>query len=336
MISSANLTAASGLTLLSNYTARQSSNGASQSSSSSSSTTTSSSMLFSLFYSGAKQTLNTAPAAAQAASQAQAAGASQTEPTIVVSGAYAATFTSSDGSTAVSATATEHISESTATPSSTSLTVAAQVSDGQVTGTVEGDITANADLYSAYQNFIAENSLTSQQLSDEAYSGAALPSGGGSSQTFLQAIKSMYTTDADITSMAKQMIAWVGQGRPATSSFNTPSNAGMTDAQIIAQADAVIANATNGNNVADAITAAYHNHTLTIQNADQVQGLDFEDSYTASGSGQGSSSAGGGTFNFNTDEVTTDFLNNNPQGNSPDGQQSALLSFGETYAYLTW
>jgi hypothetical protein len=255
MISSTNLASASGLTLLSNYAARQSSNGASQSSSSSS-TTTSSSMLFSSS-SGAKQTLN----AALAASQAQAAGASQTESTIVVSGAYAATFTSSGGSTAVSVTATENLSESTAPPSSTSLTVAAQVSDGQVTGTVEGDITANADLYSAYQNFIAENSLTSQQLSEVAYSGAALPSGGGSSQTLLQAVNSMRTDVAAVNSMAQDMIGWVAQGRPATSPYNPASFAGMTDAQVVAMANSVVAIATNGNNLSDAITTAYANHT---------------------------------------------------------------------------
>ena len=61
------------------------------------------------------------------------------------------------------------------------------------------------------------------------------------------------------------MITWVGQGRPANGSED--GLAGMTDAQVTVLANGLITEAANGSKAADAITAAYDNHTLTIQNA---------------------------------------------------------------------
>ena len=94
-------------------------------------------------------------------------------------------------------------------PASTSsyapLTVEAQVSDGQVTGVMEGDIHDNTSLYSNWQDFIAESSMTSQQLSEVAYSGAALSAGDGSwSQTFVQVVNAMDTQDVAMNGWAKE------------------------------------------------------------------------------------------------------------------------------------
>ena len=242
-------------------------------------------------------------------------------------GLASASNTASARSAVTPSNTTGTLSASTSTSSTGSLTVGAQVSDGQVVASAEGDADVDTSLYSSYQDFVAENAQTSQQLSVTAYSGAALASDNvaSGSQTFLQAVGTMYTQDAAATSMAQQMIAWVAQGRPATGGEDPTSFAGMTDAQVIAQANGIIANAANGNEVANAITSAYDSKTLTVQNADQVQGLNFEESFSETDD-NGSTTSTNNSLNFNKD-----FLSNNP-----DGQQHALVSFGDTYAYLTW
>ena len=200
-----------------------------------------------------------------------------------------------------------------------------QVNGGQVTGIYKGN--TDSFEYSQLSDLVQENSMSSQQLSQVAYSGAKLSPGPfDDGNTFLQTVRSNIATDNLGTTMDNNMISWVQQGRPSNGSEDSASFSHMTDSQIIDMANTQTASFQKDISASGQIISAYNNHALSIQNASQVPGLKFQESTSGSTDGKGSSSGGGGTFNFNNG-----FVNN-----SPDGQQHDLLSFGATYAYLSW
>jgi hypothetical protein len=200
-----------------------------------------------------------------------------------------------------------------------------QVSGGQVTGTYQGNTSSFE--YSQLYDLTRQNSMSSQELSQVAYSGTKLSAGpADNGQTFLQTINSNIASDTLATNMANNMISWVNQGRPNNGAEDSASFSGMTDSQITKMADDQLASYEKDTQLSSQIISAYNNHSLQIENSSQVRGLDFEESTSGSTNGAGASAAGGGTLNFNKNFVTQNL----------DGRQHDLISLGATYAYLSW
>ncbi len=179
------------------------------------------------------------------------------------------------------------------------MTLNQQISGGQVSGTLEmSDMTSRMeDLQTVRENlWVSENSMTSQQLSDAAYS---------------QGLGLLNVTNPE---------------DPATESFTTAVNDEIAGFHFMAAVGNDLAKSEASQNLDELsqIMDAYQNHTLTIQNAVDVQGLDYTSSNVTSIQNSSGTSSGSTSWNKN-------FVSNNP-----DGQQHYLLQLGYAEMYLTW
>jgi hypothetical protein len=138
-------------------------------------------------------------------------------------------------------------------------------------------------------------------------------------ESFLQQAANTYLTDNEMTSQRISDALYSGQGIPVTPTLG--ANATMAD-----ELNGLDLNATE---IADAagISTAFQNHTLTIQKATDVQGLDYSETMWGVAYGNG----GGGGISSSYSQA---FLNADA-----DGKRHLLESGstgGNVMLYLTW
>jgi hypothetical protein len=205
-----------------------------------------------------------------------------------------------------------------------------QITNGQVTGSFQdnGDDPASAAIqYQMYQAELADNSMTSQQLSEAVYSGQGVANGDGSNQTFLQALQVDVDGSESIIRYGQNLETWVAGGMPSNNQlgFFSSGFGGDTATQLNAIAQAAIAEGAQQISTYNQIEAAYNNHTLTVQNLVDMPGADLNSTITVS-------SSGGSMTGTETGGVS----NNAIYANSPDGLQHTSIDVGYAALYLTW
>jgi hypothetical protein len=207
-----------------------------------------------------------------------------------------------------------------------------QIANGQVTGSFQdnGEAPANAALdYQQYQADLADNSMTSQQLTEAVYSGQGVPTYDGSSnQTFLQSLQGDISSSESTISYAQSIEAWAAEGMPSNIQGNGGDSVvfgGDTPTQVDAIEQTEIAEGAQQVSTYNQIETAYNNHTLTVQNLVDVPGAD-----------ENLTSTFYSTDTSETETVTGSGTNNAIYTNSPDGLQHTTIGVGYAALYLTW
>jgi hypothetical protein len=204
-----------------------------------------------------------------------------------------------------------------------------QIANGQVTGSFKdnGDDPVNAALdYQDYQTDLADNSMTSQQLSEAVYSGQGVPFIGNSNDTFLGEIQSVFSLADYMISSGQNMEAWAAEGMPANDQWGFSSAFGnYTPTQINAMGQASIAEGDQYITTFSEVQTAYYTGALTVQNLVDVPGADYNATTTYYSSG-----------GSETETATGSGANDAIYSNSPDGLQHAGLGLGYASLYLTW
>jgi hypothetical protein len=202
--------------------------------------------------------------------------------------------------------------------------------DGLVSSSAQGDLLAYDPQMVDYANlFVSENSMTSQQLTDAAYAGGGLGviDGAGTSDVSFADVMEGEIEGAGLmlaNATALQTSATQAMSTGNAPGSGAPSNSGDTPEQDLATANSVIAEAQQHFSEFNQVMNAYNDHTLNIQNAIDVQGLDYSESYTAN------EANGSGTSSLSLTQNNS-FLTNNT-----DGQQHLLVQWGYTAVYLSW
>jgi hypothetical protein len=184
-----------------------------------------------------------------------------------------------------------------------------------------------------YENTrIQNNNLSSQQISDDLYSGAGIPTIGGSAaggdamDTIASQTKLLQEQATGVSAIISQQTQWLAQGRPADNNLNVDAKTfqNMTDDQMAGFMASEQDTVNLDTSKATAITQALGNGTLSIEKATDVQGLDYSetDSYSVNGN------TGSGSLSVSENQS---FLQQDA-----DGKQHALMTIGGVPLYLSW
>jgi len=175
----------------------------------------------------------------------------------------------------------------------------------------------------AYQE---DNSMSSQQVSGTLYSGQGIQQPGGGADTFASYIANMDSMYDSEDAMATRLTDYLAAGRPDNNyqGLNTSSLQSMSDAEVNGEIAYLRKDSADGLETDSALTAAFNAHTLTIEKATDVEGLDYEGTDWMSTTY--SVLTGGSTQSYNQG-----FLNQ-----VDDGKQHTLTNIGGIEVYLTW
>jgi hypothetical protein len=179
--------------------------------------------------------------------------------------------------------------------------------------------------------FLADNQMTSQQISDAIYSGQGIATTDpfGVNPTIADEITALTQGAASDTQFASDLTAWEAAGKPNNAFAQLQTDLpNLTDAQLSAVLRSAQNSAASESMAATGISAAFNNHTLTIQKATDVQGLDYNQTIDMTSEGNE------GTTNV-SQSYNKDFLKNA----DADGKHHALdgvLTGGNVTLYLTW
>jgi hypothetical protein len=183
-----------------------------------------------------------------------------------------------------------------------------------------------ADIQQQANTYLADNEMTSQQISDALYSGQGIPvaSGGGANATMADEINALTQGVAYNTQFASELATRQAAGAIDDDMAARLGLSNNSDAQVNKLIAFIQNQAAGDSALAAGITAAFQNHTLTIQKATDVQGLDYSETVwnSASGNGEG----GGGSNSY-----SQAFLNSDA-----DGKHHALIGIADVALYLTW
>jgi hypothetical protein len=179
---------------------------------------------------------------------------------------------------------------------------------------------------------IQNNNLTSQQVSDDLYSGAGLATIGGSAaggdatETIASQTKMLQTQATQISAIISQQTQWLAEGRPTNNDLNVDAKTfqNMTDTQMTQFMKSEQNFVTTDTNEANGISQAFAGHTLSIEKATDVQGLNYSE--TDSYSVNGNTGSGGLAVSDNQAFLQQD----------ADGKQHALMTIGGVPLYLSW
>jgi hypothetical protein len=183
-----------------------------------------------------------------------------------------------------------------------------------------------SDIQQQANTYLTDNEMTSQQISDALYSGQGIPvaSGGGANATMADEINALTQGVAYNTQFALELATRQAAGAIDDDMAARLGLSNNSDAQVN-KLIAFIQNQAAGDSASAAgITAAFQNHTLTIQKATDVQGLDYSE--TVWGAAYGNGEGGGGSNSYNQSFLNAD----------ADGKHHALIGIGDVALYLTW
>jgi hypothetical protein len=230
----------------------------------------------------------------------------------------------------VSASADAGADQAPAAPQgSASMSWSMQAGDGQVSG--EQQMTdmpsATASVLTTQNNlWVSENSMTSQQLTDAIYSGGLAELNGSdlSDESFVDALNGDAAAYGLMLANATAAQNWATQAMSAGISSDPAAGSNETVEQYLTTANSVVAEAQQNLTNLNQVMSAYENHTLDVQNAVDVQGLDYTSSMKETTQDGSSTESGSTTWNQS-------FLTNNP-----DGQQHVMIELGNAELYLSW
>jgi hypothetical protein len=179
---------------------------------------------------------------------------------------------------------------------------------------------------------IQNNNLSSQQISDDLYSGAGIPTIGGSAaggdatETIASQTKMLQTQATEISAIISQQTQWLAEGRPTNNNLNVDAKTfqNMTDTQMTQFMTSEQKFVTTDTNEVTGISQALAGHTLSIEKSTDVQGLNYSetDSYSVNGN------AGSASLSVSENQS---FLQQDA-----DGKQHALMTIGGVPLYLSW
>jgi hypothetical protein len=201
-----------------------------------------------------------------------------------------------------------------------------------------GALQETKDFYDSYLQYQAavfqsDNEMTSQQISDALYSGEGV-------QTAELGVFDINATMADLitafkdsasyeTQFASQLTAWQAAGMPNDGFAKQQTElANYSDAQISAVITTMQNHATTESEQGAEIAKAFEDHTLTIQKATDVKGLDYSQGFVATTTGNG------GTYSI-SQSCNEAFM----AVAGADGKQHLLSSVptdGNVMLYLSW
>jgi hypothetical protein len=201
-----------------------------------------------------------------------------------------------------------------------------------------GALQETKDFYDSYLQYQAavfqsDNEMTSQQISDALYSGEGV-------QTAELGVFDINATMADLitafkdsasyeTQFASQLTAWQAAGMPNDGFAKQQTElANYSDAQVSALITTMQNRATTESEQGVEIAKAFEDHTLTIQKATDVKGLDYSQGFAATTNGNG------GTYS-----VSQSYNQAFMAAASTDGKQHLLSSVptdGNVMLYLSW
>lgn len=172
------------------------------------------------------------------------------------------------------------------------------------------------------RNYVADNSLSSEQISDALYSGESIgESAVQGASSFKDAIREIYADAEAQSAMASNVATWLANGRPPNPMVGFE---GQSDEQVVAFISGCNKSTEYLDREASSMTAAFEHHTLTFEKASDVQELDYSETIQASAFvGR---SGFGRTVSMNQDLLRQ----------RTDGKQNAMLNIGNVELYATW
>jgi hypothetical protein len=181
--------------------------------------------------------------------------------------------------------------------------------------------------------FQSDNEMTSQQISDALYSGAGVQTAGTGvfdvNATMADLITAFKDSASYETQFASQLTAWQAAGMPNDGFAKQQTElANYSDAQISAVITTMQNRATTESEQGAEIAKAFEDHTLTIQKATDVKGLDYSQGFVATTTGNG------GTYSI-SQSCNEAFM----ADAGADGKQHLLSSVptdGNVMLYLSW
>ena len=205
-------------------------------------------------------------------------------------------------------------------------------------GSLGADATMASGIASGLQQRVANNEMSSQDISNALYSGSGQMPGGGPDSTIQGIINSGYALGQFELSQAQHILDYINAGRPAGDyeglSASYLQNETNTQLELTANEEIIHGNAENW--LMAQLSSAFSMHTLTIQKATDVAGLNYQETDATTYNNETETASM--TQSWNTNMISDNYFVNSGLllGKDVSGKNATLVNAGGVELYVTW